>query len=357
LSLPENVVKNILGIKKKYFEYRSSREGEEFERERRKHEGEVKKILSREVLRNLDETSLLTLANNLYAFMWWTKKEWLVDYWIKGAGGIEKLRESLEKLLYSDRSLVDRFDSFRKNVKGVGVAMITEMLAYFNPKIYGIWNKKVKKALLKLGITQTGESFNINKISINKLTGEQYEAIIETLKEIAKLLRDDKYLPDPDLLDVDYFLFYFTEILTPEGDSEDEEYGHEDVVNMILEIGKGLGFDVLREVPLAIGTRVDAIWSARIGNLGELKYVFEVHIKGDINSLLVNLMKASQDPTVQKIVAVAVENELERIKREASTLRALSDKMLYWDIREVSKVHELIEELMSIMQRLGLTKI
>ncbi|MCL7384489.1 MAG: hypothetical protein LZ173_09530 [Thaumarchaeota archaeon] len=68
-------------------------------------------------------------------------------------------------------------------------------------------------------------------------------------------------------------------------------------------------------------------------------------------------MKASQDPTVQKIVAVAVENELERIKREASTLRALSDKMLYWDIREVSKVHELIEELMSIMQRLGLTKI
>ncbi|MCL7389591.1 MAG: hypothetical protein LZ173_06635, partial [Thaumarchaeota archaeon] len=149
-------------------------------------------------MRNLDETSLLTLANNLYAFMWWTKKEWLVDYWIKGAGGIEKLRESLEKLLYSDRSLVDRFDSFRKNVKGVGVAMITEMLAYFNPKIYGIWNKKVKKALLKLGITQTGESFNINKISINKLTGEQYEAIIETLKEIAKLLRDDKYLPDPD---------------------------------------------------------------------------------------------------------------------------------------------------------------
>jgi hypothetical protein len=60
-------------------------------------------------------------------------------------------------------------------------------------------------------------------------------------------------------LDVDYFLFYFTEILTPEGDSEDEEYGHDNVVNMILEIGKGLGFDVLREVPLAIGTRVDAI--------------------------------------------------------------------------------------------------
>ncbi|MCL7389590.1 MAG: hypothetical protein LZ173_06630 [Thaumarchaeota archaeon] len=46
MSLPENVVKNILGIKKKYFEYRSSREGEEFERERRKHEGEVRRYLA-----------------------------------------------------------------------------------------------------------------------------------------------------------------------------------------------------------------------------------------------------------------------------------------------------------------------
>lgn len=357
LSLPKNVVKAILEIKKKYFEYRSGREGEEFERERRKHEEEVKKILSVEGLRNFDETSLLTLANNLYAFQWWTQKDWLLDYWIRGAGGIDKLRKNLEELLYSDRSLAERFDSFRKNVKGVGVAMITEMLAYFDPKTYGVYNRKVKEALLKLGITQTGKSLDINKISINKITGEEYEAIIETLKEIAKLLRDDKYLPHPDLLDVDYFLFYSTEILTPEVESMDEEYEHDDVINMILEIGKGLGFDVSREVPLAIGTRVDAMWSSRIGNLGELRYIFEVHIKGDIDSLLVNLMKASQDPTVQKIVAVSVENELEKIKKEASTLRVLSDKMLYWDIREVSKVHGLIEELMNSMQRLGLTKI
>ncbi|MEM3620867.1 MAG: hypothetical protein QXO45_07030, partial [Nitrososphaerota archaeon] len=67
-------------------------------------------------------------------------------------------------------------------------------------------------------------------------------------------------------------------------------------------------------------------------------------------------MKASQDPAVQKVIAVAVEEELEKIRREASAIKILSDRLLYWNLREVVKASELIDELMSVMQRLGLTK-
>ncbi len=355
MSIPKNAVDNILRFKKKYLEYRLTEEGRKFEEERRRHEEEIKKILSREELENLDETRLLSLANNLYAFSWWTKKEYLIDYWIKGADGLDKLKENLRDLLYSNRSLAERFDSFRKNVKGVGVAMITEILTYFNPRIYGVWNRRVKEALLKLGITQTKESTDVTKLKINKLKGREYEAAIGVIREVGEILRDPRQLPDPDLLDVDYFLYYV--LISDIGPESSEEVpDHDDIIEMVLNIGKGLGFDVSSEVPLTTGARVDVVWSARIGNLGELKYVFEVHVKGSIDSMLLNLMKASQEPSVQKVVAIAIDNELEKIKKEASTIKMLSDKMLFWNVREVVKANELIDELMDIIQRLGLTK-
>lgn len=226
------------------------------------------------------------------------------------------------------------------------------MLTYFNPREYCIWNRRVKEALLKLGLTQAAT------FGVSKLTGREYSSIIGTLKEMASLIRDSKKLPNPDLLDVDYFLYYVITIAEEEsGQIVEEPFEHDDIIDMLLNIGRGLGFDALSEVTLAAGTRVDVVWLAKIGNLGELRYVFEVHMKGSIDSLLLNLMKASQDPTVQKVVAVTSEEELEKIRKEVSTLRMLSDRLVFWNIKEVIKVNELVEELMGIMQKLGLTKL
>jgi len=351
MILPKVVSENILRRKKAYIDYRSTREGLEFEKERREHEENVKKILSRESIDRLDESALLSLSENIYAFMWWTRKEYLVDYWIKGAGGLDRLRHYLKELLYSDSSLPERFDTFRRNIKGIGVAMITEILTYFNPKDYGTWNRRVKEALIRLGMD------DVSKISPNKLTGQEYASIIKTLRDIASLLRDPEKLPNPDLLDVDYFLYYISMIAKEEEHEPEEAYDHDEIVNMLLNIGKGLGFDVSSEAPLVSGTKIDVVWLAKIGNLGELKYVFEVQIKGSIDSLLINLVRASQDPAVQKVVAVANEEELEKIKNESSSLKILSDKLVFWSIKEVARANNLIEELMEITQRLGLTKL
>ena len=50
------------------------------------------------------------------------------------------------------------------------------------------------------------------------------------------------------------------------------------------------------------------------------------------------------------------EGELEKIKREALTIKNLADKILFWDIREVVRANELVDDLMDTMRRLGLTR-
>jgi hypothetical protein len=355
LGLAQNVVENIKKFKDDFLKYRAGKEGKEFEEERRRHTEMIRSVLGREGFKNFDESSLLTIANNLYAFGWWAKKEWLVDNWIESAGGIENLRKNFEVLLYSDLKLADRFDTFRKNVKGMGAAVISEVLTYFDPHEYGIWNKRVRRGLLKLGIERLERGVDVGKLGVSNVSGRDYEAVIRTLKEMVGLLKDENTLRNPDLLDVDYFLSYLVDLQDIE-DGKDEVPDHGEIVDMVLNIGKGLGFDVLKEVPLASGTRLDALWSAQIGNIGELKYVFEVHVKGSIDSLILNLMKAAQDPAVQKVVAVSSEEELEKIKREALTIKNLADKILFWDIREVVRANELVDDLMDTMRRLGLTR-
>jgi hypothetical protein len=355
LGLAQNVVENIKKFKDDFLKYRAGEEGKKFEEERRHHTEVISNVLGREGLKKFDESSLLTIANNLYAFGWWAKKEWLVDYWIESAGGIENLRKNFEVLLYSDLKLADRFDTFRKNVKGMGAAVISEVLTYFDPHEYGIWNKRVRRGLLKLGIERLEGGVDVGKLGVSNVSGRDYEAVIRTLKEMVGLLKDENTLRNPDLLDVDYFLSYLVDLQDIE-DGEDEVPDHGEIVDMVLNIGKGLGFDVLKEVPLASGTRLDALWSAQIGNIGELKYVFEVHVKGSIDSLILNLMKAAQDPAVQKVVAVSSEGELEKIKREALMIKNLADKILFWDIREVVRANELVDDLMDTMRRLGLTR-
>jgi len=354
--LPSAAINNIKRLKQMYLEYRNTKEGQDFEEDKRRREETVRRILSE--LDELDASRLLVLVDHLYAFNWLTKKEWLVDHLIRGAGGLDRLKEELRKLLDPSRGLAQRFDAFRAAVKGFGAATLTEMLTYYNPKEYGIWNKQVKRAFLKLGINRVG-SLDISKLGTSNIRGEDYEALIRCLKEIAELLRDEARRPNPDLQDVDYFLYYVAQL---SGEMEEPQIvdeavsDHEEIVRHILSIGQGLGFDVRAEVPVATGARVDAVWIARIGNLGELRYVFEVHIKGSVDSLILNLLRAAQDPTVQKVVAVADERELERLRREVEPLHQLREKLLYWKIGEVVRASELVEELMTLVQRLGLTR-
>ena len=79
-----------------------------------------------------------------------------------------------------------------------------------------------------------------------------------------------------------------------------------------------MGFESRSEVRITTGAIVDAVWEAKIGNMGKAIYVFEVQSKGSIDSLILNLKKAQSNAAVQAVVAVADEEQLAKIIRESA---------------------------------------
>ena len=99
---------------------------------------------------------------------------------------------------------------------------------------------------------------------------------------------------------------------------------------------------------------MDAIWEVSVGNMGRITYVFEVQTSGSIDSLLLNLMKAKNNPSVQGIVAVSDAKQLEKIKKEASSLKAIRDELKFWDYNDVLKVFDSLSNAYESINSLGL---
>jgi hypothetical protein len=102
---------------------------------------------------------------------------------------------------------------------------------------------------------------------------------------------------------------------------------------------------------------VDVVWRARIGNLGMVTYVFEVHKSGSMDSLLLNLQKAKSSPTVQKVIAVSDDEQLERIEHECEGLpHEFQAALAFWPVGEVQRVGEQLQGAIESINRLGLVQ-
>lgn len=88
--------------------------------------------------------------------------------------------------------------------------------------------------------------------------------------------------------------------------------------------------------------------------MGRVIYVFEVQTKGNMDSLMLNLLKSLNNPAVQGIVAVSDTSQLEIIKKHALGVKDLRDKLKYWDYKTVLKIHENLEFVNSTINELGL---
>lgn len=122
----------------------------------------------------------------------------------------------------------------------------------------------------------------------------------------------------------------------------------------IRDIGSLLGFRAKVEKKVADGAVVDAIWEVSVGNMGRITYVFEVQTCGSIDSLSLNLMKAKNNPSVQGIVAVSDAKQLEKIKKEASSLKGIRDELKFWDYNDVLKVFDALSNAYESINSLGL---
>ena len=197
-------------------------------------------------------------------------------------------------------------------------------------------------------------------------TAKKYAILCSIAKEIAaglKIADADDY----DLLAVDYFMW--DEILplaekkspispaTPEVNKavtvKDSKSLHDEIKEKLVAIGELLGFDSRSEVKITTGAVVDAVWEAKIGNMGKAIYVFEVQSKGSIDSLILNLKKAQSNAAVQAVVAVADEEQLAKIIRESAGV--IDEKSLRtWDSEDVLAVYDSLVRAHESINKLAL---
>lgn len=317
-----------------------------------------------EKIRAMSEEELYEYIAKLWAMLIWGNKKYVVDKLIQ-EHGFKKVKEELAELVWGDKPVDQRWDHFRGAIKGMGPAMISELLCHAHPNEYILWNRRAYVGLRYLGLDDLPRyNYQIN--------GKRYKALCDTAKAIAQEMRKES-IADANLLTVDYFIWDELQVeenlsqihkkaTVPESDETEialkpeagSDFLHNEVRDKLADIGLWLGFSAKTEIKVADGSKVDTVWEATIGNMGRVIYVFEVQTKGSIDSLILNLLKSLNNSAVQGVVAVSDTVQIEKIRKHAAGVAQLRDKLKYWDYKEVLQVHEALESVNESINSLGL---
>ena len=323
--------------------------------ERRKRT-EFYQAYTKEKILGMTEDDFHGYISKLWSMLIWGNKEYIVEK-IIADNGFDNIKQELVELLYGTGAIENRWDRFLKEVKGLGPATISELLTHINPEEYVIFNKTTILCFTYLNI-EGMPKYNY------QYTGKKYAEVCLIAKEIASKLRTSG-IQNVDLLMVDYF--FWDEVLphaetkTPSANEEkveidkitktDSKSLHDEIKDKLVAIGELLGFESRSEIKIAQGAIVDAIWEAKIGNMGKAIYVFEVQSKGAIDSLIINLKKAQSNAAVQAVVAVADEVQLGKIISESKgvieegTLRTWNSEDVLAVYDSLVRAHESINKL------------
>lgn len=324
----------------------------------RKERKDYYQSFTKDRLLAMTEEEFLEYISKLWSMLVWGNKKYVVDKMIAD-NGFGTLKKQLAELLYGASPIEKRWDVFLKSIKGMGPATISELLTYANPQEYVIFNKTT---ILCYGYLDIPDMPKYNYQYI----GKKYAEICAIAKEIAEQLKKAG-AEDYDLLAVDYFMWdeilplaekktsdtpATTEVKKPVT-ANDSKSLHDEIKEKLVAIGELLGFDSRSEVKIAAGAVVDAVWEAKIGNMGKAIYVFEVQSKGSIDSLILNLKKAQSNAAVQAVVAVADEEQLAKIIRESTGV--IDEKSLRtWDSEDVLAVYDSLVRAHESINKLAL---
>ncbi len=308
-------------------------------------------------LDTFSEADVETIIKQLWASRIWGNKDYLTQKIIE-SNGIDALKEQIAGLFATDDP-EKTYAEFLKEVNGLGPASTTEILTYLYPERCGIWNRQAREGLKLLGLT--------NHVSPDKyrLSVGEYRTFNRLLGAIAGELKSAGIGDDIDLLFVDFFLYEVAQAPKPvtPGDGTKKvvkplpsaDFDHNEIRDLLADIGISLGFAVDTEVRIAHGAQVDVVWRARIANLGLVTYVFEVHRAGSIDSLILNLQKARSASSVQKVVAVSDQAQLDTIRKECEGLPEEFRRVLrLWEVSDVLETGEHLQRVMTSISNLDL---
>ncbi|MCF8232898.1 MAG: hypothetical protein K9J27_12000 [Bacteroidales bacterium] len=307
----------------------------------------------------MSQDDLLEYMSKLYAMLIWGNKQYFVDKLIDD-NGFEELKKKLADLIWGKDPIEKRWDRAMKGIKGFGPAMQSELLCYVHPHDHMLWNRRAYVGFSYLGVS------GLPKYNY-QITGKKYKE----LSDIARTIADEMGklgARDTSLLSVDYFIWEELQVeenlsqifkkaneVKPVEKLSKEESGfvHNEIRDYLRDIGQWLGFNASIEKKVADGSKVDTVWESTIGNMGRVLYVYEVQTKGSVDSLILNLLKAKNNPAVQGVVAVSDKEQIEKIKKHASDVPGLKD-MKFWDYEEVIQVHESLEFVNTSINKLNL---
>lgn len=317
------------------------------------HEREKRRTFFQALPQRLDRLSEADVEE-IVGFLWshrmWGNKAYVARKIIE-ENTLKCLSENLNLLYEKKEDPEAAYEQFVNNVRRWGPASVTEMLAYIYPDRCGIWNKQARMAFQTLGLT---DRMDVRKY---RLSQEEYRRFNRMLRAIADELRRAGLREEVDLLIVDFFLYQVAtakKSITP-SPGPLSGFDHDEIRDLIAGIGTNLGFDTNIEVQIAGGAKVDVVWRARIANLGMVTYVFEVHRSGSVDSLILNLQKALNTPTVQKVIAVSDGEQLRRIERECAGLPEQFRRSLrFWDVADVIRAADALQQVMDVIGKLGL---
>lgn len=250
VELSEQQKENIRIYAQQFLTFLETKQGREWQKEREERVAFFKSLLNKKHIDKLTEDEFGRIIESLWASQIWGNKEYLINKLLKD-NGLPKIREELKKLLYGMQPLSERFDSFRRNIKGLGPSSITEILTHVFPDKCSMWNVKPKTVLPFLKM----KTLLPDKVYKYSITGKEYIKCNQILGLIRNELKDFGF-KKPDFMDVDYFLFFIfdeaipqvpierkePEIPTPEI-KEIEIRTHTDAQGVLIELGNLLGYD------------------------------------------------------------------------------------------------------------------
>lgn len=335
----------------KFKAWLETEEGKEFASDRDIKGTLIDGFFNSDAIEKIDEGVLRKLVRVLWSFGGWNNKDWLLEQMLKS--GLPTIKASFKTLLYSNKSLAERFDQMGE-IKMMGSATISEILTHHDPTEYAIYNRRAKFSLVKLGVNEK----LLPKYA--QISGSQYEAYVKVVKGVLEKVKQ-AYPDISDLLKLD-FLLYFISAFVEEKRIETLapiEKDHDALVLQVLQLGDGLGFDIEKDVLVFTGCRVDALWKSRVANLGIITYAFEVQKKGSRDSAILNLQRMfNADPTIQRAVIVSDDSEIEKFRAEMAHLdEKFRNAIGYFRIEDLQEAIEHQEALKNILSAIGLMKV
>jgi hypothetical protein len=223
-----------------------------WEEERRERLAWYHTHLGKDHISKITQGEFAFLIKSLWASNIFKNKDYKVGRLIQD-NGLDKLRASLEELLYGEDSIEKRWDSFRSSIKGLGPSSLSEILTFHNPQEHALVNLKPYKVLPRLGLT-------IDSVS----DGRSYCRAVEDIGRIKKELEGNG-VPDVDFILTDFFIAYlFLEVFDLAGKHD----GLPPIPTPGIQdrAGKGTTSTAVRDYPIDSHEGAEAVLLA-LGNL------------------------------------------------------------------------------------------